>query len=188
MQEILIPESGRSLEKEIATRSSILAWKISWTEEPGRLQFVDLQKSQIQLGDWTTTTKPLLVSPFANIFSQSVGCLFVLFMVSFSLKKLINLIRSHLFTFGYTSTALGDSDLRQHWYSLCQKMFCLCSLLGVFISYVLSPFWVHVCVWSEDVFWLLWFTCVSSAFPMSLPKEIVFSPLYWCILASFVLD
>ena len=32
-----IPESGRSLEKEMATLSSILAWEIPWTEEPGRL-------------------------------------------------------------------------------------------------------------------------------------------------------
>ena len=29
---------GRSLEKEIATYSSILAWEIPWTEEPGGLQ------------------------------------------------------------------------------------------------------------------------------------------------------
>ena len=28
------------LEKEMATHSSILAWKIPWTEEPGRLQSV----------------------------------------------------------------------------------------------------------------------------------------------------
>ena len=33
-----IPGSGRSPEKEMATHSSILAWRISWTEEPGRLQ------------------------------------------------------------------------------------------------------------------------------------------------------
>ena len=33
-----IPGSGRSLEEEMATHSSILAWKIPWTEEPGRLQ------------------------------------------------------------------------------------------------------------------------------------------------------
>ena len=33
-----IPGLGTSLEKEMATYSSILAWKISWTEEPGRLQ------------------------------------------------------------------------------------------------------------------------------------------------------
>ena len=31
------------LEKEMATHSSILAWKISWVEEPGRLQAIGLQ-------------------------------------------------------------------------------------------------------------------------------------------------
>ena len=31
------------LEKEMATHSSILAWRISWTEEPGRLQFIGSQ-------------------------------------------------------------------------------------------------------------------------------------------------
>ena len=34
----LIPGSGRSLEKEMATHSSILAWEIPWTEKPSRLQ------------------------------------------------------------------------------------------------------------------------------------------------------
>ena len=33
----LIPGSGRSLGKGMATQSSILAWRIPWTEEPGRL-------------------------------------------------------------------------------------------------------------------------------------------------------
>ena len=33
-----IPESGRSPEKGMATHSSILAWKISWTEDPDSLQ------------------------------------------------------------------------------------------------------------------------------------------------------
>ena len=32
------------LEKETATHSSILVWKIPWTEEPGRLQSVGLQR------------------------------------------------------------------------------------------------------------------------------------------------
>ena len=31
------------LEKEMATHSSTLAWKIPWTEEPGRLQSMELQ-------------------------------------------------------------------------------------------------------------------------------------------------
>ena len=39
------------LEKEMATCSSILAWEIPWTEEPGRLQSMGLQKSQTGPGD-----------------------------------------------------------------------------------------------------------------------------------------
>ena len=38
-QELKLP-----LEKEMATHSSILAWKIPWTEEPGRLQSVGWQR------------------------------------------------------------------------------------------------------------------------------------------------
>ena len=32
------------LEKEMATHSSILTWKTSWMEEPGRLQFMGSQR------------------------------------------------------------------------------------------------------------------------------------------------
>ena len=40
-----IPGSGRDLlEKEMATHSSILAWKIPWMEESGRLQSMGLQR------------------------------------------------------------------------------------------------------------------------------------------------
>ena len=40
MQETRVQSLGREdpLEKEMATHSSILAWKIPWMEEPGRLQ------------------------------------------------------------------------------------------------------------------------------------------------------
>ena len=40
----MILEWGRSLEEEMATHSSILAWEIPWTEEPGGLQSVGSQK------------------------------------------------------------------------------------------------------------------------------------------------
>ena len=40
-----IPEWEDPLEKEMETHSSILAWKIPWTEGPGRLQPMGLQKS-----------------------------------------------------------------------------------------------------------------------------------------------
>ena len=40
------PDLGQEdpLEKEMATHSSILAWKIPWTEEPGRLQSTGSQR------------------------------------------------------------------------------------------------------------------------------------------------
>ena len=34
------------LEEEMATHSSTLAWRIPWTEEPGRLQSMGVEKSQ----------------------------------------------------------------------------------------------------------------------------------------------
>jgi len=42
-------------EKKMATHSSILAWRIPWTEEPGGLQSLGLQES-----DTTEATKPPL--------------------------------------------------------------------------------------------------------------------------------
>ena len=39
----------QSLEKEMATLSSILAWEIPWTEEPSELQSMGLQKSRTWL-------------------------------------------------------------------------------------------------------------------------------------------
>ena len=39
-----ISESGDPLEEAMATHSSILAWRIPWTEEPGRLQSIGLQR------------------------------------------------------------------------------------------------------------------------------------------------
>ena len=47
MQEMRVRSLGQedSLEKEMATHSSILAWEIPWTEEPGGLQTMGLQKS-----------------------------------------------------------------------------------------------------------------------------------------------
>ena len=53
MQEMHFQSLGQEhpLEKEMATHSSILTWRIPWTEEPGRLQSMGLQKSQAQLSD-----------------------------------------------------------------------------------------------------------------------------------------
>ena len=46
MRETLVRSLSREdlLEKEMATHSSTLAWKILWTEEPGRLQSMESQR------------------------------------------------------------------------------------------------------------------------------------------------
>ena len=57
-QEMWVQSLGweNSLEKEIATHSSILAWEIPWTEEPGGLQSTGLQKNRHNLGTKQQTT------------------------------------------------------------------------------------------------------------------------------------
>ena len=50
---------------------------------------------------------PLSVVSFAIIFSHSDDYLFTLLIVSFAVQKLLNLIRSHLFTFVFISVTLG---------------------------------------------------------------------------------
>ena len=47
MQETWVQSLGREdpLEKEVVTHSDILAWEISWTEEPGGLQSMRSQKN-----------------------------------------------------------------------------------------------------------------------------------------------
>ena len=53
---------------------------------------------------------PLSDDSCANIFSHSKGCPFILFMVSFAVKKLLSFIRSHLFIFVFISITLGGGS------------------------------------------------------------------------------
>ena len=56
MQDTQVQSLGReeSLEENMATHSSILAWEIPRTKEPGGLQLIVLQKSRTQFSDQTT--------------------------------------------------------------------------------------------------------------------------------------
>ena len=80
--------------------------------------------------------KPLSVISFENIFSQSVGWLFILFMVSFAVQKLVSLPRSHLFIFACISFALGDWSNKILLQFMSENV-CLCYLLGVLWCHVL---------------------------------------------------
>ena len=76
--------------------------------------------------------KPLLVALFASIFSHSIGCLCVLFMVSFAETKILSLIRSHFLIFVFISIAFGDSI----WY---------------YFKYMISYIWYYKFLWPKDL-------------------------------------
>ena len=48
----------------------------------------------------------------ANVFSHTVGSLFILMLFSFAMQKLFNLMRSHLFILSFMSLALGDISVK----------------------------------------------------------------------------
>ena len=47
---IILKCKEKSLEEEMATHSSVLAWRIPWTEEPGGLQSIGLQ--ELDMSEW----------------------------------------------------------------------------------------------------------------------------------------
>ena len=66
------------LEKEMATHSSTLAWKIPWREEPGRLQSVESQrvhgvtKTRTQLDDFTFFLSPREMEIKTKIYKRDL--------------------------------------------------------------------------------------------------------------------
>ena len=73
---------------------------------------------------------PLSVVSFTIIFFPFWGLSFTLLIVSFAVRKLLTLIRSHLFTFVFISVTLGSGS-RGSWFDLCHRVSCLCFLLRV---------------------------------------------------------
>ena len=65
MRETWVWSLGREdpLEKEMATHSSILAWRIPWTEEPGGQQFTGLQRVRHDWATWLHSTFSIKLSP-----------------------------------------------------------------------------------------------------------------------------
>ena len=78
---------------------------------------------------------PFSVDSFAKIFSHSVGCLFILFRVSFAVQKLLSSITSHLFIFYFTVITLrGESEMllsfMSEWPMFSSKRFIVSGLIS----------------------------------------------------------
>ena len=94
-----------SLEKEMATHSSILAWKIPKTEEPGRLQPMGIQR----VGhDWMTehACMPLISKAWA---------LFTAACILHKQAILINLLLAYHFASHWIPSVSRHKELELHW-------------------------------------------------------------------------
>ena len=117
-----------------------------------------------------------------------MGCLFVLFMVSFAVQKFLSLIRSHLFIFYFISITLGNG-LKKILLQFISK-----NVLPMYSSksFIVSGLTFRCLIHFEFIFLygvkecsnILLHSC--PVFPAPLIEETVFSPLY--SLASFVID
>ena len=66
---------------------------------------VELHRLFVYFGDYS-----LSFASFANIFSHSGSCLFVFFIISFTVQELLSLIRFHLFIFVFIFITLGGGS------------------------------------------------------------------------------
>ena len=121
------------------------------------------------------------VASFANIFSHSIGCLFTLLMISFTVQKLLSLIRSHLFI----SFALGgwsEKMLLQFMSENVLPMFSSRSFMVSCLTFKSKPFWgLFFCmVWGSALTSLIY---MNESFPNTTCwRDCLLSIVYSCLL------
>ena len=69
----LIPGSGRSLEKELATCSSIRAWEVPWEEEPGGMTVYGVEK-ELGMTEWLNSNSKHTCTYHFTVYLKPVQC------------------------------------------------------------------------------------------------------------------
>ena len=101
MQETQVPSQGwvDPLEKGMATHSSILAWRIPWTEEPGELLQESMGSQRVE-HDWATNPFTLLL--FFPLWSFQLFYYFLfIWIASLNHFLRVHLLVTHSFSFSY---------------------------------------------------------------------------------------
>ena len=151
-------------------------WVVCFDTIKNRKQFVTLETSFIS-------------HIIFKYFLPSVGCLFVLFIVSFAVQKLLSLSRSYLFIFVFISIILG------HRLKKILLWFMSESVLPMFLSKssIVSSLTFRALLYFELIFvygvkeWsnFMFFTCSCPVFPAPFVEETAFPTV--CSLAYFVI-
>ena len=91
----------------------------------------------------------LSVASFANIFSHSEGCLFILFMVSFAVQKLLSLVRPYLLIFAFIFMILGgESKKILLWFMSKSSLPIFSSKSFIVSDLTFNSVWVYFWEWS----------------------------------------
>ena len=115
-QEMLVQSPGQEdpLEKEMATHSSIPAWRIPWAEEPGRLQSMGSQR----VGhDWSNRAHS---TEFPKNF---LGCCYAL--LNFKRKRKHHTVKSNLETAGWNMSGVFPNCI-----NFSKPLLAKCALCG----------------------------------------------------------
>ena len=111
---------------------------------------------------------PLSVIEFANIFSHSVACLFILLMVSSAVQKLLSLIRSHLFIFAFVSFTWGERPPKILLWLMSRSVLPMFSSRSCVVSHLIFRSLIHfefIFVYGVKI---LCFEVVTSSFYPSI--------------------
>ena len=129
---------------------------------------------------------PFLELSFVNIFSHYISCLFLLFMVSFSVQKLFSLMKSHSFTFSFISLAVGVKFTKTPMRPNSINLVPMFSSMYFIVSHLVSKSLLHFelfFAWYRTPVLFHSFACSFPDFPTPFIEDIIFSP---CIFGSFV--
>ena len=131
---------------------------------------------------------PLSVVSFANIFSHSEGCLFVLCMVSNAVQKLLSLIKSHLFIFVFISVTVRCGSKKILMWFMSKSVFPMFSSKSFIVSGLIFKSLIHLeFIFVYGVRECSNFILLHVAVQFSqhhLLKRLVFSPCNSCLLCQ----
>ena len=114
-------------------------------------------------------SNPLSVTSFANIFSHFIGCLIILFMVSFVVKMVSSLIRPHLFIFAFVYIILGNRSKKMLLWFVSKCVLLMFS----FRSFIVSGLTVRSLIYFYLIFVHTEGLAFSGSPPWAAPAAII---------------
>ena len=87
--------------------------------------------------------KPLYEVSLANMFSHTVGFLFLLMLFSLAMQKLFNLMMSHLFILSFMSLAVGDKSVKIWLHGMSQIFLSIFSSKTFMVSWLMFKSVIH---------------------------------------------